>query len=158
MRVAGILAWVVLVTASPALAQNKPDAGASSAIQDCIKTKSADGAAEQCIGIVSGPCLERKETVSTADMVGCVAGEQAVWDDILNETFRRLRAKLDDKQQGKLREMQRAWISSRDKTCAFYWGYYQGTMASPMSAECVNRETARRAVFLLGFLSDAEGK
>jgi hypothetical protein len=27
-------------------------------------------------------------------------------------------------------------------------------MASPMAAECVNRETARRALFLLGFLND----
>lgn len=156
MRIA--LALLALMMASPALAQGKPDARASSAIQDCVKTKSANGTAELCIGIVSGPCLERDTTKSTADMVNCVAGERAVWDDILNETFRRLREKLDDKQQVKLREMQRAWIASRDKTCAFYWDYYQGTMASPMGAECVNRETAQRAIFLAGFLSDAEGK
>jgi hypothetical protein len=31
-------------------------------------------------------------------------------------------------------------------------------MASPMAASCVNKETARRALFLLGFLDDAEGK
>ena len=28
----------------------------------------------------------------------------------------------------------------------------------PMSALCVNRETARRALFLLDFLNDAEGR
>jgi uncharacterized protein YecT (DUF1311 family) len=54
--------------------------------------------------------------------------------------------------------MQRAWIESRDRTCAFYWDYFQGTMASPMTAFCSNRETARRALFLLGFLADAEGR
>ncbi len=54
--------------------------------------------------------------------------------------------------------MQRAWFASRDKTCAFYWDYFQGTMASPMSASCDNREIARRALLLLGFLNDAEGK
>jgi uncharacterized protein YecT (DUF1311 family) len=91
-------------------------------------------------------------------MVTCIAREQAVWDDILNETFRRLRAKLDATQQTKLREMQRAWITSRDKTCAFYWDFFQGTMATPMSAECVNRETGRRALFLLGFLNDLDNK
>jgi hypothetical protein len=36
--------------------------------------------------------------------------------------------------------------------------YHQGTIASLMSAFCNNRETARRALFLLGFLSDAEGR
>ena len=99
-----------------------------------------------------------RNTNSTAEMNACIERERAVWDDILNETFRRLRAKLDEDQQGKLRDMQRAWIASRDKTCDFYWDYFQGTMASPMSAKCVNRETGRRALFLLVFLNDAEGK
>jgi uncharacterized protein YecT (DUF1311 family) len=158
MRIAMALACIALL-AAPALAQNgKPDAKASATIQDCVKTKSANGTGELCIDIVATPCLERDDTKSTADMVNCVAVETRVWDDILNETFRRLKAKLDDTQQTKLREMQQAWIDSRDKTCAFYWDYYQGTMAHPMRADCVNRETAQRALFLLFFLNDAEGK
>ncbi len=72
-------------------------------------------------------------------------------DAILNETYHRLREKLDDQQQVKLRDMQRAWIASRDKTCPFYWDYFKGTIASPMSASCDNREIALRALFLLGF-------
>jgi len=152
---AGVIA---LLCVPPALAQgDKPDARASVTIQDCIKSKKADSQ-ESCIGVVSDPCLNRDETKSTADMVACITREQMVWDDILNETFRRLREKLDDKQRIKLRAVQRAWIVSRDKTCAFYWDYFQGTMASPMSAACDNREIARRALFLLGFLNDAEGK
>ncbi len=138
---------------------DKPDAKASADIQDCIKSAGTDTAKrEACIGIVANPCLQRDETRSTADNIACIAREQAVWDDILNETYRRLRGKLDKDQQVKLRDMQRAWITSREKTCAFYWDYFQGTMASPMSASCDNREIARRALFLLGFLEDAEGK
>lgn len=158
MRLAALLALALFgACLQPGAAQTaKLSAKESALIQDCIKSKSDNQ--EACIGIVSGPCLQRDETKSTADMVECVAREQAVWDDILNETYRRLRDKLDDKQKTKLRDMQRAWIASRQKTCAFYWDYFQGTMASPMSAECVNKETARRALFLLGFLLDAEGK
>ena len=142
-----------------AIAAERPDAGASAKIQDCVKrAKNLETAGEGCVGIVSNPCLDDDKTRSTADMTACVTREQAVWDDILNETYRRLREKLDAEQQGKLRDMQRAWIASREKTCAFYWDYYQGTMATPMSASCVNRETARRALFLLGFLNDAEGR
>ena len=46
----------------------------------------------------------------------------------------------------------------RDKTCAFYWDFFQGTMASPMSAYCNVRETARRAMFLIFFMDEAEGR
>jgi uncharacterized protein YecT (DUF1311 family) len=158
MRFSLALACISLL-AAPSLAQNnKPDAKASATIEDCVKTKSADGTGELCIDLVATPCLERDETKSTADMVNCVAVETRVWDDILNETFRRLKERLDDTQQTKLREMQRAWIVSRDKTCDFYWDFYQGTMATPMSADCINRQTAQRALFLLGFLNDTGNK
>ena len=138
---------------------DKPAARDSAAIQDCIK--SATGGPlqqERCIGIIADACLDRENAKSTADMVACAAREHAVWDDILNETFRRLRDKLDAKQKIKLRDMQRAWVESRDRTCDFYWDYHQGTIAAPMGALCQNGETARRALFLLGFLNDAEGR
>jgi uncharacterized protein YecT (DUF1311 family) len=160
MHFAFALAFLALL-AAPAVAQDddKPDAKVSAAIQDCIKSAGTDAAKrESCIGSIATPCLQRDETRSTADNMACIAREQAVWDDILNETYRRLRDKLDKDQQVKLRDMQRAWIASRDRTCAFYWDYFQGTMASPMSASCENRETGRRALFLLGFLDDADGK
>jgi uncharacterized protein YecT (DUF1311 family) len=157
MRRGGLVAALALLGAGlmPAAAQApRLSARDSAAIQSCLKSNS--GKQEACIGVVSGPCLVRDETRSTADQNACIDREVAVWDDILNETFRRLRDKLDDQQKGKLRDMQGAWIAAKEKTCAFYWDYYQGTMASPMAAECVNRETARRALFLLGFLMDAE--
>ena len=124
-------------------------------VQNCIKSKS--GNEEKCIGLVSEPCL-KDVSGATSEMTGCISREQAIWDDILNETFKRLRDKLDEEQKVKLRDMQRAWITSREKTCTFYWDFFQGTMATPMSAECNNRETARRAIFLLGFLLDADNK
>jgi uncharacterized protein YecT (DUF1311 family) len=148
------LAW--LLCSGLAFAQKPSQAARDSAtVQDCIKSKS--GAAEKCIGVVSDPCL-KDVSGATSEMNGCIAREDVVWNDILNETFRRLRDKLDDEQKIKLRDMQRAWIVSREKTCAFYWDFFQGTMASPMSAECNNRETARRALFLLGLLLDADNK
>jgi uncharacterized protein YecT (DUF1311 family) len=155
IRACVAIATLVLLTAAGA--QGAPEPEASAAIQDCVKTHGPDKG-ESCIGVVSGPCLQRAETRSTADMIACIVREEKVWDDILNETYRRLRNKLDERQQKKLRDMQRAWIDSREKMCAFYWDFFQGTMASPMSAACMNREGARRALFLLGFLNDTEAK
>jgi uncharacterized protein YecT (DUF1311 family) len=131
----------------------------SKAIQSCVKAvRGSASQAERCIETVAGPCLKRPGAQSTAAMVECAGREAAVWDDILNETFRRLRDKLDEAQRVKLRDMQRAWIESRNRTCDFYYDYHQGTIAAPMGALCVNRETARRALFLLDFLNDAEGR
>ena len=94
----------------------------------------------------------------SSEVIACYDRERAVWDDILNESFRRLLGKLDADQITKKREMQRAWIASRDKTCGFLYDYFQGTMANPMIAACTSRETGRRALYLLGFADDAEGK
>jgi uncharacterized protein YecT (DUF1311 family) len=159
IRTAAALACFVIL-ASPALAQeDKLDAAAAKTIKDCIRKAGADnGKREACIHKVAQPCLDRDDSRSTADINACVAREQKVWNAILNDTYKRLRLKLDQEQQVKLREMQRAWIASRDKTCAFYWDYFQGSMAAPMSIGCENSETARRALFLLGFLDDADGK
>jgi uncharacterized protein YecT (DUF1311 family) len=158
MKWTAMILALLLVSPVTAARAAGPDAAATNTIEDCIKTAAPAGkpmsAAERCIGIVSNPCLDDNKTKSTADMNACVDRERAVWDDMLNETYRLLAAKLDADQKGKLRDMQRAWIASRDKTCGFYWDFYQGTMASPMASVCVNRETALRALFLLSFLYD----
>ena len=159
MAKAVLLACVALMLVATASRAEKPEGRDSAAVQSCIKSAGDDRQKlEPCIGVVANPCADEPDAQSTADQVACAARERAVWDDILNETFRRLRDQLDGKQKIKLRDMQRAWIESRNRTCDFYWDFYQGTMASPMSAFCYNRETARRALFLLAFLNSAKGR
>jgi uncharacterized protein YecT (DUF1311 family) len=153
-----VVAWFVCL--GSAVAQKPSQAARDSAtVQDCIKTRGGvHDKWEGCIGVVLNPCLKDEASMPTSAVNACISREQGVWEDILNETFRRLREKLDDTQRDKLRDMQRAWITSREKTCTFYWDFFQGTMASPMTANCTNREAARRALFLLGFLDDTEDK
>ena len=159
MHAAGWLGAALFLVAAPALAQDKPNARDAAAIQNCIKARGGSNWKwESCIGVVSEPCAKDENAMPPSEIMACYAREQAVWDDILNDSFRRLRAKLDDDQQAKLRDMQRAWITSRDKTCNFLYDYFQGTMANPMIAACMSRETGRRALYILGFANDAEGK
>ena len=145
---------------APAFAEgDKPNARDSATIQKCIKTKTGrNWAWENCIGIVSEPCAKDEGAIPPAKVIACYDREKLVWDNILNDSFRRLREKLDDTQKLKMREMQQAWIASRDKTCGFFYDYFEGTMANPMIAACETRETGRRALFLLGFVNDSEGK
>jgi uncharacterized protein YecT (DUF1311 family) len=65
---------------------------------------------------------------------------------------------LDAGRQAKLRDTQRSWIVARKQSCEFFSDYFQGSIANPMIASCMNRETARRAIFLDVFARDAEGR
>ncbi len=155
IRAALALALLAFLPVSPAVAQDKPAAKDSAAIQDCIKAKTgANWNWEHCIGIISEVCSKDEASMAPSQVIACYAREQAVWDDILNDSFRRLREALDDEQTRKLRDMQRAWITSRDRTCGFIYDYFQGSMANPMIAACMSRATGMQALFLLGFAND----
>ncbi|HEY8268495.1 MAG TPA: lysozyme inhibitor LprI family protein [Xanthobacteraceae bacterium] len=102
--------------------------------------------------LVAEPCMEQEGGYSTHGMADCHRIETKIWDRILNETFRELLAEMKDKErEKKLREMQRAWIVSRDRTCEFYDREIHGSQAIPMGAACMARETARRAILLKAF-------
>ena len=111
-----------------------------------------DKAEQQCVfNLVATPCTNRPETKSDVATANCYRTETAIWDDLLNENFKKLLGTLDDQQTAKLRAMQHAWIAYRDTTCNFYWDKIQGTMAQSMASACEARETARRAVLLAFF-------
>ena len=124
----------------------------SRAIQSCIKEKT-NNTADLCIGIIANTCLDTPDGQSTHGQSQCYQREHLVWDDILNETYRRLQKQLNEKQRKSLREVQRTWIEARKQQCSFYSDFHEGgTIAIPAYASCFNTETARRAFYLLNFL------
>jgi uncharacterized protein YecT (DUF1311 family) len=111
-----------------------------------------DKVEQQCLfNLVATPCTNKPSHASNAATADCYRTETAIWDDLLNENYKKLLGTLDDQQTEKLRAMQRAWIAYRDTTCNFYWDKIQGTMAGPMISAREARETARRAVLLQFF-------
>ena len=155
MRAAAALIFVAVLGASPAMAQDKPAAKDSAAIEKCIKAKTGrHWNWEKCIGLISEPCSKNEGSMTPPEVTACADRERAVWDDILNASVRQLTAKLDAEQVSKLREMQQAWIASRDKTCSFIYDYFEGSMANPMIAHCMSRATGMQALYLRGFADD----
>jgi uncharacterized protein YecT (DUF1311 family) len=130
-----------------------PTAAEVSAIAACAEANhdNVDEGERRCIfKLVADRCIKRTRE-SNAETIGCYDIELKIWDDLLNKNFQALRAELDEEQLKKLREMQQAWITYRDRTCAFYYDKIQGSMAGPMGAACRARETARRALLLAFF-------
>jgi uncharacterized protein YecT (DUF1311 family) len=108
-----------------------------------------------CLFKVANPCIGRDVgSVSDRNQIGCLGRERLVWDKIINDSYKTMMDGLDPEQATKLRDMQRAWIDVRDLTCSFWYDYFQGTMANLMIAQCQNRETARRAIYLRVFAVD----
>jgi uncharacterized protein YecT (DUF1311 family) len=121
------------------------------AIQECVKQNAATEKAESCIyKLVAEPCSEA-EGGSNLGRADCYRVERAIWDLVLNEAYKELQDELQKTQLSKLREMQRAWIAARDRTCEFYHHKIDGSMAVSMSASCLLRETAQRALLLKQF-------
>jgi uncharacterized protein YecT (DUF1311 family) len=151
---AAIAAAAFLLSAPSGFAQGPAGGRDVAAIRGCAE-KYADNVDEgerRCIfALVSDPCAKRREMQPDASRAECFRAEQAIWDELLNDNFRKLRDGLDDGQKEKLRDMQRAWITYRDTTCQFYYDKIQGTMANTMIAACLARETARRAMLLRFF-------
>jgi uncharacterized protein YecT (DUF1311 family) len=134
----------------------KPTAQQIAAVRACAADNENDVTAAErtCLfELVAKPCQNTPEGQSNLGMADCFRRETAIWDEVLNDNFKALRELLDQRQVGRLREMQRVWIASRDLTCGFYDVRIQGSMAIPMAAACVTRETARRALLLKVFTS-----
>ena len=154
------LAFALIIGAPLSARADTPDAKDVGGLGECLRkadksggTQEADEAA--CLMTIAKPCMGGDETsVSSAQQIACLDRERLVWDKMVNDSYKAMMAALDADQQAKLREMQRSWIHTRDLTCAFWYDYFQGTMANPMIAYCNNRETARRAIFLRVFAMD----
>ncbi len=153
--VGSCLAVLLLGGTGSARAQDeKPTVKQTAAIHACAEKNQDDltEAERRCLfELVAEPCQQTPEGQSNVGMADCFRLEAKIWDDLLNENYKNLRDVIDAAQAAKLRDMQRAWIASRDATCAFYDVKIQGTMAIPMGAACIARETARRAMLLKFF-------
>ena len=154
-RIAALAAIVVAGAVHTAAAQGaqatRKDAGAIRACADKY-AQNVNEAERRCIfAIVVEPCTKTRVGQSSQGASACYHVEQDIWDELLNENFRVLREGLDDEQKGKLRDMQRDWIAYRNTTCGFYYDKIQGTMTNEMTAACLTRETARRALLLKFF-------
>jgi uncharacterized protein YecT (DUF1311 family) len=139
-------------TADEGIAQSRTtspkDVAAIRACAERFRENVSEGERRCLFALVADPCAKSRGGQGPTE---CYRIEQDIWDELLNENFRTLREELDEDQKEKLRDMQRAWIAYRNSTCEFYYHKIQGSMATSMTAACLARETARRALLLRFF-------
>jgi uncharacterized protein YecT (DUF1311 family) len=121
-------------------------AGGAARLERAVKE--APGSADSCIGVVAEPCQGEPGGASTSGMAQCYDRETAVWDERLNQNYKK---RLDDAEpayRDALKKMERAWIVYRDAKCGSISIGEQGTISIPFTASCLLDETARQAIFL----------
>ncbi len=133
-------------------------------VNACLTNAKNPTAERGCIGLSANACIYANQASSTAlGMNKCIKQESKFWDNKLNEVYRSLVVKAkkhDEDRKGyinlgsegsypALRDMQRAWIPYRDKTCTYSWSQsYPGSMASMNSVRCEMRMNAEQYIFL----------
>ncbi len=149
------LTLVALALSAPAAAQDL--VFSMDATDACF---ASGGTSEDCIGASAEACTENTPGgYTTVGMGGCYDAERQAWDQQLNQAYAEAMAyakQMDAEnadfapsQVDALREMQRAWIPYRDRSCDYIrsqWG--GGTGGGPASIMCLMQETARQALFL----------
>ncbi len=140
---------------SPASAQEVTFS--SNATESCLASGKD---AFACAGASAQACIDDTPGgYSTVGMGACLHREWEWWDERLNLSygFALQHAKKFDvdnggfsaSQEEALREMQRAWITFRDRKCDYvrsHWG--GGTGGGPASVECLMTETAQQTEFI----------
>jgi len=127
-------------------------------------TLMAGYAAESCIGVLSGPCMETEEASSTNGMIDCYGRESEVWDARLNASYRErmapqtgpaTNAVTDEIEVKQLRKIQAAWIPWRDATCEVLYSDgipIYGSLGKVDGVYCHMVLTARQALWMEGLL------
>jgi uncharacterized protein YecT (DUF1311 family) len=86
-----------------------------------------------------------QDSVTTPDIVECLASHLNLMDGDLNRTYQELRAGLNKTDYAKLLKAQRGWIKFRDAECARIADYASGgTMAPILKLGCLMKLTERR--------------
>lgn len=86
-----------------------------------------------------------QDSVTTPDIVECLASHLNLMDGDLNRTYQDLRAGMNKPDNAKLLKAQRLWIKFRDAECARIADYASGgSMAPILKLGCLMKLTERR--------------
>lgn len=132
-------------------------------LEACLQAATTAREDQGCIGLASQACQNANDLGgTTVGMVACGGREAEFWDRKLNEIYGTLvkKAEANDREMKEigatvplilpaLRDMQRAWITYRDRTCDYEYSQWGGgTGGGPAIVACQSRMTALQYIYL----------
>jgi uncharacterized protein YecT (DUF1311 family) len=103
-------------------------------------------ASAQDIGLTKqfSNCMDKSNGV-TSNMIDCLNAESTRQDARLNKAYKELMDQIPAQRQKHLQIAQGAWVTYREKNCAFYYDPEGGTIAAVNANDCFMSATAARA-------------
>ena len=126
----------------------QPPSGDKGTIVKCLESETA-GFGGQCIGIVADPCIKKAEGSQTdvKDKSACAARELAIWNSLLADALKQVKAGgFADVIKG-VASSQTAWSQSMKALCPVFNKLEPG-MLDGGAEYCSLQDTARRALIL----------
>ena len=104
-------------------------------------------------GFTSGQKKKKLDPCANAqtqfEMNQCAARDYRAADSVLNQTYQRLVAMLNDEEKSQLKTAQTAWLKYRDSNCEFVGDEYKGGSIRPLIyASCLADMTRKRTTEL----------
>jgi hypothetical protein len=126
----------------------QPQSGDKGAIAKCLEA-STEGFGGQCIGIIADPCIKnvKGSASDVKDKKACAARELTVWNGILADALRQIKAGAEAKMNGSVASAQATWSQSLKTLCPIFNNLDPG-MSEGGAEYCSLQETARRALLL----------
>lgn len=127
---------------------------------DCLSNAVSIHDQGACVGTAAEACADASVGgFSTRNMTTCLRQELTYFDELLNVEYRSVRNRaieLDERDNGtslddvsmldRLVQMQRAWITYRDATCAYERRQFDGgTIGGLIEVDCRTQLTAQQA-------------
>ena len=142
---------VVLILASGLTVASAQQLAAKETIEKCLAATASEpaGFGGRCIGIVADPCIKKAEGSASdvKDKKACAARELAVWNGILKDALRQIKAGAEAKMNASVTSAQATWSQSLKTLCPIFNNLDPG-MSEGGAEYCSLQETARRALLL----------
>ena len=98
-----------------------------------------------------------QEAMTQIAMNQCAAEAYQSEDDLLNQNYKALRAKLSSEEREELKHVQLTWLKYRDQQCAFESARYEGGSIYPLIVSgCLEKLTQQRNAVLDDMLSQPQ--
>ena len=150
-----VIASLMLVFGSFAMAQSDEAAVLDNALKTCHATPPADDKEKEtpCLETALDVCVEKEDTAGWG--ARCATRAEQLWDKELNKVYKELQGRLTLKERNVLISSQRSWIQYRNaefKLIDSMYSFEKGTMNISFNAHARKGVVMKRALALKHYL------
>ena len=153
-----VIASLILVFGSFAMAQSDESAVLDNALKACLAKPPASDKEEPCLETALDVCVEKEDTAGWS--ARCATRAEQLWNKELDKVYKELQGELTLKERNVLISSQRSWIQYRNaefKLIDSMYSFKKGSMNISFNAHARKGVVMKRALALKHYLEGYSG-